>query len=90
MRTNNNNFGSNNMDGEDERASLVKQPGNPNMRLSDPSRGNGQKVEIPTTSIKDMTVANPTMPPFISKFPLSDRISLNLFKCFGQTVSPRS
>lgn len=34
MRNNalNNNFGSNNLDAEDERASLVQQSGNPNMR----------------------------------------------------------
>lgn len=43
MRNNglNNNFGSNNMDAEDERASLVHQSGNPNMRPLDPSKGNG-------------------------------------------------
>ena len=86
----NKNFGSNNFDAEDERTSLVQQSGNPNMRQHDPNKPIGTKVELPTTSIKDPTVANPTMPPYISKFPISDRISMNLFKCFGQTVSPRS
>ena len=86
----NKNFGSNNFDAEDERTSLVQQSGNPNMRQHDPNKPVGTKVELPTTSIKDPTVANPTMPPYISKFPISDRISMNLFKCFGQTLSPRS
>ena len=79
----NNNFGSNNFDAEDERASLVQPSGNPNMRQHDPTKANAAKVELPSTTIKDPTVANPTMPPFISKFPISDRISMNLFKCFG-------
>jgi len=41
-------------------------------------------------TIADPTVANPMMPPFISKFPISDRISMSLFNCFREQISPRS
>ena len=61
-----------------------------NMGAAPQSKGEGQKVDVTIKTIGDPTVANPTLPPFVSKFPLSDRISMNLFRCFREQVSPRS
>ena len=92
VRGNNNIRDSNGFDAdpdEGERASLVQQPSN---KMTAPqSKGEGQKVDVTIKTIADPTVANPNLPPFISKFPISDRIfSMSLFNCFKEQISPRS
>jgi hypothetical protein len=69
---------------EDERLSLVN---NAAAKLTNgPSDPNAlkQKVDVTLSTIRDPSVPNLSLPPFNSKFPLSDRFSKSIFGCFKQ------